>query len=386
MMVLATESDVLNLQAETDICVVDYLNEETGGSEAEEPLYTDYSVTELTVTEAGSYWLTGYDAINKKAEVAYPNCKDVDTDEACTGDVVLVGNAKNNLLAAGSGKSSLWGGIDGNDTMQGGDSQDMFWFGEGDGKDVVWNFTTGTGEEADVLVLYRGPLQSVTRSGMVLTLNMAESNTLKVTTDDMADGTILYSWDAKNILQAKIGDAWGSNKLTYSEDVTYYQGGDRRDTLVLSGGTEEKIVWLDGSKKKTFSGIDIIDGSESSGADQLAGNYAAESIVGGRAEASLWGGPGNADDTLRAGTGDNSLYYGYAEGNDLIQSTYRDAKVMLYNMSLSQIAGTKIGSNVISIATTSGHTLTVEGKTAYFALADGTRWKPNRQDGVWMRI
>ena len=70
MMVLATESDVLNLQAETDICVVDYLNEETGGSEAEEPLYTDYSVTELTVTEAGSYWLTGYDAINKKAEVA----------------------------------------------------------------------------------------------------------------------------------------------------------------------------------------------------------------------------------------------------------------------------------------------------------------------------
>lgn len=384
-MVLATESDTLNLQAETDIYVTDYLNEDTGESDAEEPIYTDYSVTKLTVTEAGSYWLTGYDAIGKKAGIAYPNCTEIDATE-CTGDVVLVGNAKSNLLLAGSGKSSLWGGIDGNDTMQGGIAQDMFWFGEGDGKDVVRDFTTGSGEAADVLVLYRGPLKSVTRNGMVLTVNMAESNRLTVNTDSLGDGTVLYTWDGKTNLQAKIGNAAGDNRLTYEEDVSYYQGGNFKDTLVLSGGTEAKIVWLDGSQKKTFSGIEIIDGSESSGADQLAGTYAAESIVGGRAEASLWGGQGSADDTLRAGTGDNLLYYGYAEGNDLIQSTYRDAKVMLYNMSLSQIAETKIGGNVISIATTSGHTLTVEGKTAYFALADGTKWKPNRQDGVWVRI
>ena len=384
-MTLTAESDVLNLQTETDIYVTDYLNEETGGADTEEPIYTDYSVTKLTVTEAGNYWLTGYDAINKKAGVAYPNCNEIDATGS-TGDVVLVGNANSDLLLAGAGKSSIWGGIDGNDTMQGGAAQDMFWFGEGDGKDVVWNFTTGSGETADVLALYRGALRSVNRNGIMLTFNMAESNRLTVTTDSLGDGTILYTLDGKTILQAKIGNAVSDNNLTYAEDVTYYQGGNFKDTLVLSGGTEAKVVWLDGSQKKNFSGIDIIDGSESSGADQLAGTYAAESIVGGRAEASLWGGIGGADDTLRAGTGDNVLYYGYGEGNDLIQSTYRDAKVMLYNISSSQIAGAEIAGNVVRIATTSGHTLTVEGKTAYFALADGTRWKPNRQDGVWVRI
>ena len=377
------EASMGEMEAEMNTDGIYYLNEDGGDPEA--PLTTDYSVTELTVTEAGRYWLTGYDSIDKKAGTAYPNCTEIDATD-CTGDVVLVGNARNNLLSAGSGKASLWGGIDGNDTMQGGASQDMFWFAEGDDKDVIWDFTSGDGDAADVLVLYGGSLDSVSRSGKALTLNMPQGHRLTVTTDTTSDGIILYSWDAKTILKAKIGDSMWNSNFGYAEDIIYYQGGPRRDVLTLPGGTEEKLVWLDGSKEKSYVSIDVIDGSQSSGADQLAGTQASESIVGGRAEASLWGGAGSADDTLRAGTGDNLLFYGYGEGNDLVQSTYRDARIMLYNITVPQLTETSINGNTVRIGTTAGHTLTVEGKTAYFTLADGSSWKPNRQDSTWIRL
>lgn len=360
---------------------------DTADSASEEPLYTDYTVTTLTVTEAGNYWLTGYDAINKVAGTAYPNAKKIDASE-CAGTVVLVGNYLNNSLIAGEGKSSLWGGVGGNDAMYGGSSRDMFWYGEGDGNDVAYDFTAGTGDAADVLNLYSGGLQSVSRSGNVLKLAMADGNGLSVRISSGTDAAVLYTFGAKDSLRgAMIGDSTKANSMRYDDSVTYYQGGSGRDVLTLDGGTEAKVVWLDGSKGKSFSGIDVIDGSESSGADQLAGAAASESLYGGRANTSLWGGPGSASDTLRAGTGGNFLYYGYGEGNDVMEDTHWNDTVMLYNVSLSQLTGAAISSDAVSITTTAGQTLTVNGKAGEFDLAgDGTRWKPNRLTCKWEKL
>lgn len=358
---------------------------DTTEEESEEPLTTDYTVTTLTVTEAGSYWLTGYDPINKKAGVAYPNCREVDASE-CSGDVLIVGNEKNNLLLAGTGKSSLWGGLDGKDTMQGGSARDLFWYGNGDSNDTVWDFTPGEEETSDVLVLYSGSVASVSRLGTILTLKMSDGSGLTVQSSSGADDVILYSWDAKDIQKAKIGNSNGNNTMSYTEEVLYYQGGSKKDILTLSGGTEAKLIWLDGSQKASYNSIDVIDGSQSSGADQLAGTTASESLVGGRAAASLWGGTGSASDTLRAGTGENILFYGYGEGDDVIQNTYRNDTVMLYNIGLDQISATNINGELISIRTTAGQTLTVNGKTELFVLGDGSNWKPDRNSGTWQKL
>ncbi|WP_029541411.1 hypothetical protein [Selenomonas sp. AB3002] len=358
---------------------------DTTEEESEEPLTTDYTVTTLTVTEAGSYWLTGYDPINKKAGVAYPNCREVDASE-CSGDVLIVGNEKNNLLLAGTGKSSLWGGLDGKDTMQGGSARDLFWYGNGDSNDTVWDFTPGEEETSDVLVLYSGSVASVSRLGTILTLKMSDGSGLTVQSSSGADDVILYSWDAKDIQKAKIGNSNGNNTMSYTEEVLYYQGGSKKDILTLSGGTEAKLIWLDGSQKASYNSIDVIDGSQSSGADQLAGTTASESLVGGRAAASLWGGTGSASDTLRAGTGENILFYGYGEGDDVIQNTYRNDTVMLYNIGLDQISATNINGELISIRTTAGQTLTVNGKTELFVLGDGANWKPDRNSGTWQKL
>lgn len=64
----------------------------------------------MTVTEAGSYWLTGYDPLNDKPGIAYPNCKTLDASES-TGDMLLAGNLQDNLIIAGAGKASLWGDL-----------------------------------------------------------------------------------------------------------------------------------------------------------------------------------------------------------------------------------------------------------------------------------
>ena len=352
-------------------------------ADTEEEVTTDTSVTSLTVTEAGSYWLTGYDPINKKAGTAYPNCKTIDASDS-TGEVVLVGNYNNNTLIAGEGKSSLWGGIAGNDTMQGGSSRDMFWYSEGDGNDWAIDFTAGTAETSDVLNLFSGTLSSVSRSGTLLSFAMADGKGLALrTVSSEADTAILYMTGGSETYQAKIGYSSQSNTLTYAEDVIYYQGGSKNDTLTLSGGTDAKVVWLDSSQGKGYSSIDIIDGSQSSGADQLAGGAASETIIGGRGEASLWGGAGSAADTLRAGTGENYLFYGFGEGNDVMLDTHRNDKVMLYDISLGQLTAANISGETVTLSTTAGQTLTVSGAAGAFILADKSVWVPNRQSKTW---
>lgn len=63
---------------------------------------------------------------------------------------VLAGNNLDNEIIVGAGNCSLWGGESGsNDTLTGGDGSNMFWYGLGEGNDVVEN---ANGD--DVIFLY----------------------------------------------------------------------------------------------------------------------------------------------------------------------------------------------------------------------------------------
>lgn len=336
--------------------------------------------TKVTANGNGNVWLSGYDVLAGRSfthDPAFPDATELD-GSSVTSEVILAGNSKNDLIKGGQGKTSLWGGGASNDTLQGGSGRDMFWFGAGDGNDVVTNYASGN----DVINLYSGSLTSFGRNGNNLKLNMNDGSSLTV--QSSPDAVVLYSTDAVHISGAKIGDSNKASVISYTEAASSYFGGSGRDTLQVSGGGN-KNVWLDGSQGKSYASIEIIDGSESTGADQLVGSSAAESIQGGKGQASLWGGAGSANDTLRAGSGDTHLFYGYGEGNDVLQYTGTNDRVVLYNIGLDQLTGADIGSNDVKIRTTANHTLTVQGEAA-FTLSDGSTWRADHNTKQWSAV
>ena len=339
----------------------------------------------LSVQGGGRYWLGGYDPLEGEEVASYPDATELDASGS-SDSVILGGNAKNNLIKAGSGQSSLWGGGSSSDTLQGGSARDMIWYGAGDGHDVVKSFAAGTGDNSDVLNLYSGSLAAVSRSGNTVSLSMSDGSSLQVGTNAGADGVILYSTDGgDNLFGAKIGESSKGSRLSYQEEVSFYQGGSGRDTL-QAAGSGDKLIWLDGSRGAAYSGIEIIDGSASSGADQLAGSGAEELILGGGGEASLWGGAGSGNDTLQAGKGGNVVFYGYGEGSDVIKDTTDSDRVMLYNIGLGQVAAASVGASEVSVTTTAGQILKVYGTAGTFTLGDGSSWRPDRQNGSWQRV
>ena len=68
-----------------------------------------------------------------------------------SGNVTLVGNDNDNIITAGQGNSSMWGGShnEGNDTLIGGAGETRFWYGLNEGDDVLNNV-----ESNDLINLY----------------------------------------------------------------------------------------------------------------------------------------------------------------------------------------------------------------------------------------
>ncbi len=354
-----------------------YLAQQASGA-AISPTAVNESVTKV-VARGGSCWLTGYDPFTGETYTAYPKATELDGSQVA-GNVVLVGNEQNNLIKGGRGASSLWGGSAASDTLQGGSGRDMFWFGAGDGRDVVTNFAAG-----DVLTFFSGSLSELERNGNSLGFVMSDGSTLSVSTAMGADAVIHYSWDGVHISGAKLGESSGASCLSDGPGVSCYLGGSGRDTL-RAVGSGSKEIWLDGSHGKSYESIELLDGSRSSGADILAGGSAEEIILGGSGAASLWGGSGGGSDTMSAGSGGNVIFYGYGEGNDVVQDTAADDKVMLYNISLDELTAAEVGQELISITTTAGQTLLIGGQAGTFTLEDGSSWRPNRGNGTWSAV
>ena len=70
---------------------------------------------------------------------------------------ILAGNNLDNEIFAGSGNSSLWGGSSpSNDTLTGGDGANMFWYGLGEGNDIINNSNSN-----DIVNLYNVGLNDI---------------------------------------------------------------------------------------------------------------------------------------------------------------------------------------------------------------------------------
>ena len=77
------------------------------------------------------------------------NLRDIDAS-AYEGNVILLGDDRVNELRAGSGGSSMNGGL-GNDKLYGGDGNDLFAYTAGEGNDLIYNYD---GSSGDLVMLY----------------------------------------------------------------------------------------------------------------------------------------------------------------------------------------------------------------------------------------
>ena len=120
----------------------------------------------------------------------------------------------------------------------------------------------------------------------------------------------------------------------------------------------------------------------------VGGDNVSNLIYGGGTSSSLWGGVGGVNDSLIGGTGADTFFYGYGEGNDVIGSTNELDNINLYNITLANIADVRVYDRQVLIKMNDGATLSVFGSANEFALGDGTSWKLiNRSTsaGTWIR-
>jgi Ca2+-binding RTX toxin-like protein len=252
-----------------------------------------------------------------------------DTLAGGAGNDTLDGGAGNDLLIGGSASSGVWNGWN----YYGGQGNDTYRFGRGDGADVIWDSDSSAGN-LDVIRLKPAVKPADVRLSRVaftddLVLSIVgASDTLTVGGFFVGDGNggnaieqIVFedgtSWDL-NAIKAKL--LLGS---TGADDITAYASDD-----VIDAGEGDDRVWAGAGNDSAMGGTgndsvygqagnDSIDGS--TGNDQLYGNDGSDALTGGAGDDGLYGegyyGGAGGNDTLDGGAGNDYLVGGF--GSDI---------------------------------------------------------------------
>ncbi len=328
--------------------------------------YVNGDTLTLTSEHSGDIWLGGINYFDNRNTVWGSNeINNIDASENSNAHI-LAGNENSNVITAGSGSTSMWGGIGGDDTMIGGDSRDYFWYVDGNGNDTAKNFTTGQGENSDVLVL-RGGVSSVNRDGDTIIIGGASGGAISIEANFSEDETILYSLSGQNISAAKIASS--ENALSYDAETKYFKFNDNAGTVYYSGSDDATIA-LDNSNGQIFIGAKNIQAQDSTGNLNLIGNALDNEIY-----------SGSGNDTLTGGNGADRFYWGNGDGVDIITDAQSDDIIDLYNVSISDVAEIDTSSG-INVRLNDGSQLSVNSQEATFQLSSGSRWK---YQGGWQR-
>ena len=322
-----------------------------------------YSTLTVTSSNAASIWLDG-----RTGTTYEPTVTKLDAS-ASSGKNILAGNTNSNLVIAGSGSSSLWGGAGTeSDTLQGGSGTDTFFYGSGEGSDTITDYSSQT----DTIDFFNGSISSISVSGSDILLGSSSGSlTIKESAGSLikvidSSGTTYNAWIGKNT----------ANSQTYSSDVNYYLGSaSYTDTLCLTGNDN---IWLNNTTSTIFVNIDNLDASASTGQVTLAGSESGNLIIGGQGTSSLWGGSGQISDTLQGGSGADTFFVGNNEGSDYITNSNATDKVIIFSSDYTYTGATLNGQSLV-ITSDTGTTLTIsdwsESGMNIFQLADGNQFK-----------
>ena len=283
-----------------------------------------------------------------------------------TAAIKLTGNTKNNFLAGGSGKDSIDGGKGadtisggkGADTLTGGAGSDVFLYADGDGSDVITDYTSGE----DLIRLTSGEVKdySVKNGDAILKIGSG-SITLK------GAGTSAISVrDADDVLK------------TYSRGLIYNATRiSRSDAVTITSGYEDTEFGSYGAS------VETIDASARTKAIEITGNGADNFILGGKGKDTIDAGKGNdtiyagkGNDLLTGSKGDDVFFYATGDGNDTI-TDYGTGDIISVNGSVSYStkngdAVLKIGSGNITLKDAASAAVTVVGEDSVASIYSGS--------------
>lgn len=312
-----------------------YSTDFTGILVGDSDISVQSSTGELTLKNISGKVMEFINNENGRLTYAYKatGAGNIDGSEFSAYEVIMGSPNNANYIAAGSGGSSLWGGGGaGENTLVGGAGDDEF-INTG-GTDIIQNAGTG-----DKVKIYPGNWNGI-----------VSGDNLTVTTDG---GSITLP----NIRNQLIKFVQGNGDATVN---VYYAG---------NGG--------------------IVDGRSVSGYQYIVGTTdLADYIYIGGSGGSLWGGYGNASDTLVGNSGDDVFFWGKNDGTDIITNSNSSDSVRLYDVSLADISQTaEIGDNILSIGLNSGTNLFVQSNediSPKFYLTDST-WQYSTPTD-WVRL
>ena len=207
------------------------------------------------------------------------------------------------------------------------------------------------------------------------------------TNSDDGNSTFLYSLDGQIGYGAKIGNS-GDTSLTYDSGANYYrlQG---NDGTLYANDDDYKEIWLSNDAGQYFFGIKNVI-ANNAGENIIGGNSESNFIVDGSGRTSMWGGAENVADTLQGGDGHNLFWYGLNDGNDLITNAKESDFILMYDVTLDNIADAQVGERNISITLNNGNNLNIQDSgdvTPTFWISAGgsesTMYKYTRSTGTW---
>ena len=305
---------------------------------------------------------------------------------------MVIGSGKGGSLKGGKGSkgNSLWGGFGGDDTPTGyANTKDTFFFGPGNGTDVVSDYDTNS-DSLQFLTMDFGGITAETVAGAAgkqdVKITMGSGDTEStLTVKAIAEyDAISFTTDGTNYSKAKVFTSSGASTRSYARDVDFYFG-KGIDTLTVGADVtaDGVTIALDGSDGKFYEDVDVLDASQYTGTASLTGSAQNQTIIASAGGSTLYGGSGSSNDTLVGGNGADTFIYRSGNGNDVIQNVGSDDTIMLYDVSLSDLAATETTAGLqIKVGSTS-QTLTVEGSNAGQAtfVVDGTKYHITNESG-----
>ena len=242
------------------------------------------------------------------------------------GNDILTGGNNNDTLVGGDDNDTLYGGSgddvlkgeEGNDWLEGGSGNDTYIFAEGDGDDIIYNYSANATTNYDILIMK----------------DIVSTDVTIARDDDDWIISLIGSSDSITLRD--------QNNIT-SSSVPYFE----LDEIIFS----DSVSWTANSMRE-----DYLANAGTSGGETIVGFFT-DDIMDGKA----------GNDRLEGGNGGDTYIYGVGSGNDVIYDypnyvTWALPDTIEFGAGITQgdLAFSYSGDNLIITITSTSETLTVE--------------------------
>lgn len=326
----------------------------------------------------------------------YVNFNKIDASNSTSSDILIGAADAATTITAGKGSSTIFGVGSKADSLVGGDGDDTFVFGSGYGNDVVAQY--GVKGDDQIIFLEAATNFTKDKEGNLTMAIGTDSLTVQADTNlnDKANKVYKLQVLGQDAFTAEVGVRESTNSFTYRDDVAAYFGGNKTDTLTLSGN-DTYGIWLGNTYNgHSFTNIENVDASATGGEVVIWGATDTNSLIkAGTGDSTIFGGFGASGNDVLTGNseGTTTFEFGLGCGNDTITSSKETDSIYLWNVSASDIDYEKtaaaISNRALGIVLTDGSTLTVQGLTdgvKTITISDNSKWKYNTETHIFEAV